>query len=176
MFFLIAVFFYVPTYDVPEVTADYAIGTPTSGTYADTCGSTMFAQINADGSRDKLAGGRSPYLGRLVKPDDWGAAHRTLPFGAQIEITNVRIGKIASDVVVIDRGPFGRYKDAKKKTGRVSGVKFYRKYSKAGKPIPTAGWLSCLDLTPDVIKALDHNGREEVSFRVTAWPSTRSDS
>jgi len=152
----------------------FRIGQPTTGVYEETCTGTKFAQINADGTRDAMAGGKSSYLGRLVEPDDWGVAHRTLPFGTRIEITNVRTGKVASNVTVIDRGPFGRYKDPENKTGWSSGVALYRKHNKAGKPIPTDGWRGCLDMTPDVVKALGHNGREKIEFRVTRWPDEKS--
>jgi hypothetical protein len=139
----------------------FRVGAPTSGTYNESC-------------RDKYAGGKSPYLKRLVKPDDWGVAHRTLPFGTKVEITNPRTGKVAKNAVVIDRGPFGRYKNPKKKTGWYNGIKYYRKFLKAKKAIPNDGWSGCLDMTPDLIKALDHNGKEPVDFKVTQWPGQRS--
>ncbi|KKN20756.1 hypothetical protein LCGC14_0932220 [marine sediment metagenome] len=166
MFFLIAVFFYVPTYDVPEVTADYAIGTPTSGEYVEGCVASRFASKN-----DKLKGGASPYLKKIrpedpyVRPTDVGVAHRTLPFGTIVEITLPRTGKTTT-ATVIDRGPFGRVD----KNGKwYSGASFYRKHK--SKEIPGAGWVGCLDMTPPVVDALDHNHKEYVTFEVIEWPN-----
>lgn len=48
--------------------------------------------------------------GQPFRPDDLTAAHRKLPFGTRIKVTNPRTG--ASTVVTInDRGPFTRGRD-----------------------------------------------------------------
>jgi rare lipoprotein A len=43
--------------------------------------------------------------GARYNPDGLSAAHRTLPFGTKLKVTNVRNGK-SVHVVVNDRGPF----------------------------------------------------------------------
>ncbi|BCJ90144.1 hypothetical protein IZ6_08790 [Terrihabitans soli] len=43
--------------------------------------------------------------GARFNPDGLSAAHRTLPFGTKLKVTNVRNGK-SVQVVVNDRGPF----------------------------------------------------------------------
>jgi len=143
------------------------VGTPVSGVYVESCVATEFA--NDD---DKLAGGVAPFLGRRVRSTDNGVAHRTLPLGTEIEITNPRTGK-ATTSYVVDRGPFGR---ARKNGTWYNGAPFYRKLLRAGKPIPTQGWRGCLDMTRKVRLRLRHNGRELVHLRVTRWPRTRTTS
>ncbi len=43
--------------------------------------------------------------GARYNPDGLSAAHRTLPFGTRLKVTNMRNGK-SVNVVVNDRGPF----------------------------------------------------------------------
>jgi rare lipoprotein A len=43
--------------------------------------------------------------GAKYNPDGLSAAHRTLPFGTKLKVTNIRNGK-SVHVVVNDRGPF----------------------------------------------------------------------
>jgi rare lipoprotein A len=45
--------------------------------------------------------------GARYNPDGLSAAHRTLPFGTHLKVTNVRNGK-SVNVVVNDRGPFAK--------------------------------------------------------------------
>ncbi|MGB3317780.1 MULTISPECIES: septal ring lytic transglycosylase RlpA family protein [Sphingopyxis] len=55
---------------------------------------------------DELAGNRTA-SGEPFDPDELTAAHRTLPFGSKVRVTNIANGQ--SVVVRInDRGPFGR--------------------------------------------------------------------
>ncbi len=49
--------------------------------------------------------GRRTASGELFNPQGMTAAHRTLPFGTRLTVTNPRTGK-SVDVVVNDRGPF----------------------------------------------------------------------
>jgi rare lipoprotein A len=49
--------------------------------------------------------GRRTASGAAFDPDGFTAAHRTLPFGTRLTVTNPRTGK-AVTVVVNDRGPF----------------------------------------------------------------------
>jgi rare lipoprotein A len=52
------------------------------------------------------SGGRTA-SGEMTGPAGLTAAHRTLPFGTKVLVTNVRNGK-AVVVRIIDRGPYGR--------------------------------------------------------------------
>ncbi len=57
--------------------------------------------------------------GARFNPDDMTAAHRTLPFGATIHVTNLNTGRSAS-MLVNDRGPFikGRIIDLSRGSAR----------------------------------------------------------
>src|ERR1700724_1074887 len=52
------------------------------------------------------SGGRTA-SGEITGPAGLTAAHRTLPFGTKVLVTNVRNGK-AVIVRIVDRGPFNR--------------------------------------------------------------------
>ena len=52
------------------------------------------------------SGGRTA-SGEITGPAGLTAAHRTLPFGTKVLVTNVRNGKTAV-VRIVDRGPYGR--------------------------------------------------------------------
>lgn len=49
--------------------------------------------------------GRHTASGEAFNPDGHTAAHRTLPFGSRVTVTNPRSGKSIT-VVINDRGPF----------------------------------------------------------------------
>jgi rare lipoprotein A len=51
--------------------------------------------------------GRRTASGERFNPDGLTAAHRTLPFGTRLTVTNPRTGK-SVEVVINDRGPFSR--------------------------------------------------------------------
>ncbi len=51
------------------------------------------------------ASGRLTASGEVFNPDGYTAAHRSLPFGSQVTVTNPRNGKSIA-VVINDRGPF----------------------------------------------------------------------
>ena len=61
--------------------------------------------------------------GESFKPDGMTAAHRTLPFGTKLKVTNLRNGKIVH-VRVNDRGPFtgGRILDVSRGAARQLGM------------------------------------------------------
>ena len=46
---------------------------------------------------------------RITRGDGLVAAHRTLPFGAHVRVTNLANGRTVT-LVVVDRGPFIRYR------------------------------------------------------------------
>jgi rare lipoprotein A len=52
------------------------------------------------------SGGRTA-SGEVTGPTGLTAAHRTLPFGTRVLVTNVRNGKTVT-VRITDRGPYGR--------------------------------------------------------------------
>jgi rare lipoprotein A len=52
------------------------------------------------------SGGRTA-SGEVTRPTGLTAAHRTLPFGTKVLVTNVRNGKTVI-VRMVDRGPYGR--------------------------------------------------------------------
>jgi rare lipoprotein A len=51
--------------------------------------------------------GRRTASGEITGPRGHTAAHRTLPFGTRVLVTNIRNGKTAI-VRITDRGPYGR--------------------------------------------------------------------
>jgi rare lipoprotein A len=51
-------------------------------------------------------GGRTA-SGEVSGPNSFTAAHRTLPFGTVVRVTNIRNGRSAT-VRINDRGPYGR--------------------------------------------------------------------
>lgn len=52
-------------------------------------------------------GGRKTASGERMNPNAMTAAHRTLPFGTQVQVTNRRNGRSVT-VRINDRGPFTR--------------------------------------------------------------------
>ena len=58
----------------------------------------------------QYSSGRHTASGQTFRPDGLTAAHRRLPFGTSVRVTNPRTG--ASTIVLInDRGPFTRGRD-----------------------------------------------------------------
>jgi Lytic transglycolase len=50
---------------------------------------------------------RAGFLLQLPRSGGFVAAHRTLPIGARVKVTNLKNGRVAT-VVIIGRGPFAR--------------------------------------------------------------------
>lgn len=67
--------------------------------------------------------GKRTASGAAYNPDGLSAAHRTLPFGTRLKVTNLRNGKTVR-VVVNDRGPFvgGRVIDVSRGAARQLGM------------------------------------------------------
>ena len=65
--------------------------------------SDSFAEVEARGVH--IGTGRASYYGERFDPDALTAAHRTLPFGTRLRVTNERNGRSVV-VRVTDRGPF----------------------------------------------------------------------
>lgn len=135
-----------------------------------------FAHVDPKtGKRDKWAGGPSPCIYRLVKPTDNLIAHRTLPCGTKVRLTNLRTGKTTVSYVG-ERGPYGA-------CTYPGWQKWQTKHPYNAAPCPRGYWRvklrkkdrgvwrGAFDLTPRVRKALEHNGFELVLLEV--MPSKR---
>ena len=62
---------------------------------------------HAESGLASFYGGGRTASGEITRPAGLTAAHRTLPFGTNVLVTNVRNGK-AVVVRIVDRGPYGR--------------------------------------------------------------------
>lgn len=69
--------------------------------------STVTCHASAETGRAAFYGGGRTASGEFCGPDGLTAAHRTLPFGTKVLVTNVRNGKTVV-VRITDRGPYGR--------------------------------------------------------------------
>lgn len=99
---------------------------------------------------DKWTGGESPCLGRRVEPSDWLVAHRTLPCGTLVRITNRRTGRVVV-APVQERGPYGSVQPdgtwAVKRRKSDPGV-----------------WRGLIDATPPVFEALGAKSFDRVTL------------
>jgi hypothetical protein len=96
--------------------------------------STTFSEVDRFNPDPNLA-----CLSRHLRKGEAVAAHRTLPCGTKLFLHNPRTG-LATSTIVLDRGPYGKWKSGKDK----------------GK------YKAELDITPSVAKALKHNGFEPI--------------
>lgn len=62
--------------------------------------------------------------GERFDPNKYSAAHRTLPFGTMLRLTNVSNGNTI-DVIVNDRGPFVRNKEIDVSRGAAQALGFF---------------------------------------------------
>jgi rare lipoprotein A len=69
--------------------------------------SVAIRPANAETGRAAFYGGGRTASGEFCGPGGLTAAHRTLPFGTKVLVTNVRNGKTVV-VRITDRGPYGR--------------------------------------------------------------------
>ena len=69
------------------------------------------------------ASGRRTASGQSFDPSGYAAAHRTLPFGSRVTVTNPRNGRSVT-VVINDRGPFipGRVVDVSHSAAEALGM------------------------------------------------------
>ena len=100
---------------------------------------------------DELKGGEAVCLHRELGPDDVGIAHRDLPCGTRVRLTNPRNGRVIV-AKVVDHGPYGAIWKGK--------WRIKRKESDAGE------WRGCVDLTKKTARLLGHNGFEPVTLTV----------
>ena len=63
--------------------------------------------VYAESGLAAFYGGGRTASGEVTSPNGLTAAHRTLPFGTKVLVTNVRNGKTVV-VRITDRGPYGR--------------------------------------------------------------------
>lgn len=97
---------------------------------------------------DKWKGGKSRCLGRRVEADDVGVAHRRLPCGTLVRVTNHRTGLVVV-APVLDAGPYGAMHDGAwvvKRRASDPGV-----------------WRGVLDATPPVFHALGARSFDRVT-------------
>jgi rare lipoprotein A len=66
-----------------------------------------FGPADAGAGVAAFYGGGRTASGEVSGPNGFTAAHRTLPFGTKVLVTNVRNGRNVV-VRIIDRGPYGR--------------------------------------------------------------------
>jgi rare lipoprotein A len=69
--------------------------------------SIAISPVHAETGRAAFYSGGRTASGEVVGPNGLTAAHRTLPFGTRVRVTNQRNGK-AVVVRIVDRGPYGR--------------------------------------------------------------------
>lgn len=108
---------------------------------------------------DRWRGGKSPCLGRRIEPDDVGIAHRTLPCGTRVRITNTRTG-LSTVAPVITRGPYGACLDEGWTHGRCVDWQVKRRATDPGV------WRGVVDLTPPVFAALGARSFDRVTLVV----------
>jgi rare lipoprotein A len=70
-------------------------------------GSVTATSLRAETGIASFYGGGATASGEVTRPAAFTAAHRTLPFGTQVLVTNISNGKTVV-VCITDRGPFGR--------------------------------------------------------------------
>jgi rare lipoprotein A len=68
---------------------------------------TVSVAAQAESGHAAYYGGGRTASGERSKPNALTAAHRTLPFGTKVIVTNLRNGRSVT-VRINDRGPFGR--------------------------------------------------------------------
>src|ERR1700731_1176225 len=69
--------------------------------------SLAICPVHAESGMAAFYSGGLAASGEITGPTGLTAAHRTLPFGTRVLVTNVRNGK-AVIVRIVDRGPFNR--------------------------------------------------------------------
>jgi rare lipoprotein A len=69
--------------------------------------SLAICPVRAESGMAAFYGGGRTASGAVTRPSELTAAHRTLPFGTMVLVTNVRNGKTVV-VRIVDRGPYGR--------------------------------------------------------------------
>jgi rare lipoprotein A len=68
--------------------------------------------------------GKKTADGKIFDPNKYSVAHRTLPFGTMLRLTNVKTGNTI-DAVVNDRGPFVKGKELDVSRGGAQALGFF---------------------------------------------------
>ena len=68
--------------------------------------------------------GKVTAQGKRFDPNKYSVAHRTLPFGTMLRLTNVKNGNTI-EAIVNDRGPFVRTKDLDVSSGAAKALGFF---------------------------------------------------
>lgn len=113
---------------------------------AETGKATRFAYVG-----DRQDGDTMRCLGRRLYDGEQGIAHRTLPCGTLVRVTNLRTGRSVV-APVVDRGPWGAMLDGAwvvKRRRRDPGV-----------------WRGIADLAPATVAALQHRSFDRVRLDV----------
>jgi len=86
------------------------------------CGSYVTKTGKASFYSDNLSGSKTAN-GERYRPNEYTAAHKKLPFGTKVKVTNVSNGKTVT-VRINDRGPFvaGRIIDLSKVAAKEIGI------------------------------------------------------
>ena len=135
---------------------------------------TLYASVFASAG-DIHMGGPSPCLrdsfgnNRRVRPTDSVIAHRTLPCGTRVLVTNPRTG-LSAMARVGERGPYGACVEPGWSPGdhcprRMTTIK--RRRTDPG------AWRGSFDLTPAVQTAIKHNGFEKITVTSARRRPTR---
>lgn len=135
--------------------------TSPAGRYLSACIATQYAHKG-----DKWAGERFACTRGKVNHRKFGIAHRTLPCGTMVLITNIRTGRSVR-APVIDRGPYWVVprKCSRDDRGFPSHACWRRGRALVRsviKPTSRITFASCADLTPPVARAIGLNGKEPV--------------
>jgi rare lipoprotein A len=69
--------------------------------------SIALGPVRAENGMASFYGGGQTASGEVTRPAELTAAHRTLPFGTRVRVTNVVNGRTVV-VRITDRGPYGR--------------------------------------------------------------------
>lgn len=126
---------------------------------------TIFATPN-----DKFVGGKSPCLLRTPLPTDNIIAHRTLPCGTKVKLTNVRTGR--STVTYIgERGPYGACTypgwSPSNPTNPLQPNPCPKGYWQVKRKASDPGiWRGAADITPAVAGQIGHTGYELILLEV----------
>ena len=81
--------------------------TPCKLSLAIALASMAICPVRAESGMAAFYGGGRTASGEVTGSTGMTAAHRTLPFGTRVLVTNVRNGKTVI-VRIVDRGPYGR--------------------------------------------------------------------
>src|SRR6202142_431049 len=81
--------------------------TPCKLSLAIALASVAICPVHAESGMAAFYGGGGTASGEVTGSTGMRAAHRTLPFGTRVLVTNVRNGKTVI-VRIVDRGPYGR--------------------------------------------------------------------